>query len=87
MEKNHQRRPAGLTPRVFGSGEVEALLPVVGMLLQFSPEEVNFDALPFFSFLFLREPQASSAVSQPVSQAPSNPSPEASSSVSGWPMS
>lgn len=28
------------------TGEVEALLPVVAMLLQFSPEEVNFFTFP-----------------------------------------
>lgn len=28
----------------FQTGEVEALLPVIGMLLQFSPEEVRFSA-------------------------------------------
>lgn len=30
-------------------GEVEALLPVIGMLLQFSPEEVKFPIPTWFS--------------------------------------
>ena len=34
------------------TGEVEALLPVIGMLLQFSPEEVKFSVcIRCFSFI------------------------------------